>query len=75
MTYRLPTPLAHWVLIPDGGSEASLAAGSINDAFPYECAAGTFGDSYNPVAQSSPQCSGPCPAGSFCVKATVTPAP
>ena len=70
LTYRLPAPLAHWVFVPGGSTEASLAdddgAVVIDDAFPYACAPGVFGDSDAPEEQSGPHCSGPCEPGYWC---------
>ena len=73
--YVLPTPLARWVLIPDGRNEATLAAGAIDDDFPYPCSAGLYGNSYLPFDQSGPLCSGACPAGYSCGTATAEPLP
>ena len=71
--YTLPTPLARWVLIPEGGAVATLSSGAINTDFPYACSAGLYGNSYDLFDQSGPQCSGSCPAGYSCGKATVDP--
>ena len=73
LRYALPTPLARWVLISDGGGEASLAPGAIDDEFPYPCSPGLLGDSYDALVQSGPLCSGACPAGYSCGKATIFP--
>ena len=75
LRYGLPTPLSRWVLIPDGRGEATLAAGAVDDDFPYPCSAGLYGNSYDPADQSGPQCSGACPAGYSCGTATIDPAP
>jgi len=73
LSYELPSPLATWVLT-GGGSISSLGAGYIDDDFPYDCAAGLYGDSFSTFDQSGPHCSGSCPAGEYCEKRTTIPA-
>ena len=52
-----------------------LRAGAllIDDDFPYPCAAGLFGNTLSVLHQNGPQCSGSCPAGKYCAKATTEP--
>ena len=35
--YHLPTPMAHWVFISDGGIRSTLSVGHVDDDFPYTC--------------------------------------
>ena len=46
---------------------------SIDDAYPFACAPGVYGAADDLEAQSSPSCSGPCPAGARCPLATEHP--
>ena len=73
LIYKLPTPLAHWILITDGGNQAQLNPGSIDVDYPFPCAPGIFGASNASSDQSGPQCSGACPKGFFCPMATSVP--
>jgi len=72
VVYTLPCPLGYWI---NAGSAASapVESGATNLDFPFACTPGQYGDSYD--KQSSPQCSGRCPAGFFCPLATITPMP
>ena len=46
---------------------------SIDDAYPFACAPGLYGEADDLEGQTSPSCSGPCPAGSSCPLATQHP--
>ena len=42
--------------------------------YPFRCGPGVYGDSLVPADQTSAECSGPCPAGSYCPdEPTITP--
>jgi len=86
VTYVLPAPLAHWIanVVECGPADSwcfteygrffsRLTSASVNVDYPYVCPPGLFGNSTQPPHQSSPQCSGSCPAGKFCSGATVWP--
>ena len=72
LVYRLPTPLGHWINSL-GRDRLALTAGESYLGFPPSCSAGLYGGQFTTVAQSSPLCSGLCPAGFTCGVATVTP--
>ena len=72
LVYRLPAPLGHWINSL-GQDYLTLQAGVSYDDFPPACSAGLYGDRATTAAQSSPLCSGLCPAGFTCGLATVTP--
>ena len=71
LEYHLPTPLGHYVIITDRGTSTQLGMAIVDATFPFECTPGSYGD--NETAQSSPRCSGRCPAGYHCPGATVHP--
>ena len=75
VVYHLPAPPAHFVVIVERLSTISqLRKGSlIDDNYPFECAAGNFGRFATREVQSTPRCSGLCPAGYYCPLATVEP--
>ena len=84
LQYALPAPLAHyidsardgaWTADYRGAPSLSLKAGVQYRDYPSACAAGLFGNTRSVEAQSSALCSGLCPAGSTCGKATIVPAP
>ena len=52
-----------------------LEPGSIEADFPYNCAAGLLGNSFNIHAQSGPQCASACWEGYYCSGATSMPTP
>mgnify|MGYP001364176841 CR=1 FL=1 len=56
-----------------GRTIAMLAPGGLDDDYPYACAPGLYGGSNATDEQSSPMCSGRCPAGKFCSGATIVP--
>lgn len=71
--YLLPTPLGHYVIITNRGSKAPLSMALVDDSYPPQCAGGRFGSSDERSEQSSPRCSGACPAGHACAPGTVQP--
>jgi len=73
LSYRLPTPLGHYVIITNRGLVAELSTPLVDDDFPYECAASRYGNSTSREDQSSPRCSGMCPAGHYCETGAVQP--
>ena len=50
-----------------------LSVGSVSEDFPFPCSSGLYGESQSVAAQSTPQCSGLCPAGRKCARATAIP--
>ena len=50
-----------------------LPRGALNDDYPFACAPGVFGESFDAAQQSTPQCSGACPSGFHCGGGTVVP--
>ena len=64
LTYRLPCSMGRWILAAIGNTSA--LEGAIDADFPYACSAGLLGSSFELLEQSTPQCSGPCPAGFAC---------
>ena len=52
---------------------ALLSIGDSEHDYPLGCAAGFYGDSDAHAKQTTPQCSGPCPAGRRCASATIEP--
>lgn len=50
-----------------------LTVGAVSDDFPFQCSSGLYGDSDAVDAQSTPQCSGLCPAGKKCARGTSIP--
>jgi hypothetical protein len=51
----------------------SLETGAHDDAtYPLKCF-GTFGDTFDILAQSRPTCSAVCPAGTYCWSGTIVP--
>ena len=74
LTYELPAPPAHFVVIMDKGSSiAEITGGLIDEHYPFECAPGKYGADMGRDTQATPRCSGPCPAGRYCPLATVEP--
>ena len=73
LEYRLPTPLGHYVQILNRGLVAKVTTAIIDDPYPFECAGGSYGGSDAREVQSSPRCSGRCPAGFTCPGATAIP--
>ena len=78
--YKLPAPPAHYlVIVGRGVDELALPPASlIDDTFPFECAAGRYGQrpSSTQVAmsiQTTPRCNTSCPAGYHCPVATAEP--
>ena len=74
LVYRLPAPLGHWINSL-GQDHLRLQAGESYVDFPAACSAGLYGNETTTKAQSSPLCSGLCPAGHTCGLATVVPEP
>ena len=74
IVYQLPAPLGHWINSL-GQDLLTLQAGESYVDFPPACSAGLYGDLATTEAQSSPLCSGLCPAGHTCGLATVVPCP
>ena len=74
LVYRLPAPLGHWINSL-GQDDLALTAGESYIDFPPTCSAGLFGNKSITKEQSSPFCSGLCPAGHTCGLATVVPLP
>ena len=70
--YYLPAPLGRWILPDSSATRATLVSGGHSE-YPYACAPGLYGSDNSTSSQSSPQCSGLCPAGSYCGSATHTP--
>jgi len=62
------------VIITNRGLVAELSTPLVDDDFPYECAASRYGNSSLKEEQSSPRCSGVCPAGHYCVTGAIEPA-
>jgi hypothetical protein len=53
-----------------------VAPGAIDENFPFACSPGLYGNTYHPLDQFRPACSGRCPAGQQCPQpATIVPAP
>ena len=74
VTYELPAPPAHYVVIMEkDATQAKIASGLIDENYPFECAPGTYGADIETDTQSTPRCSGPCPAGHYCPLATIEP--
>ena len=73
--YRLPVRRGHHVIITDRGDVAPLSQAIVDDTYPFECSGGRYGNAedHEREAQSSPRCSGSCPAGSSCPPATINP--
>jgi len=74
LTYKLPAPLGRWVFAQEAADAAWIATESseeINADYPYACNAGLKGAGYTPREQSTPLCSGPCTAGTYCPAASV----
>ena len=76
VSYQLPVPQGHYVIITDRGNTAPLSMAIVDDTYPFECSAGRYGAAADDEreAQSTPRCSGTCPRGRVCVAATVVPA-
>ena len=73
--YELPAPLGRYVFIQDNSGIYHFERGEHNGDFPFACAAGVVGNSYNVKDQTAPRCTGSCPAGYYCGKQTVSPVP
>ena len=74
IVYELPTPLARYVEITDGGTTwTSSERVAIEVDFPTSCSAGFFGNSFERAKQSTPACSGACGKGTYCGSTTITP--
>ena len=71
--YTLPTPLGHYVIITDRSDNTPVSMQIIDATFPFECSPGNFGGLFNTSTQTTPRCSGRCPAGHYCPSATVVP--
>ena len=69
LTYQLPAPLGRWI----AASRQVINSGSSVPDYPYACPAGLFGNSTEVSVQTSPACTGRCPAGRVCLGATVVP--
>lgn len=64
LEYQLPAPLGRWVFAREEDDWISTEVmGKIDSDYPYACNAGLLGQSNDPNEQSSPRCSGSCPAG------------
>ena len=48
---------------------------TVEEDYPFSCAPGVYGAEDDTIGQSSPACSGRCPAGHSCSGGTVTPSP
>ena len=84
--YIMPAPLGHHVRNPvlctgppncdhlHNGMHVKALAGDLA-TFPPQCPSGFLGQSYKVADQSSPRCSGLCPAGKYCVAGTSAPKP
>ena len=72
LVYQLPAPLGHWINSL-GQDYLTLQPGESYVDFPPACSAGLYGHDTSTAAQSSPLCSGLCPAGFTCGLATVVP--
>ena len=64
--YACVSDLYNLTLVPISGSLE-------DDPYPFACAPGVYGNSSVDANQTSPQCSGACPAGSFCPQNAVHP--
>ena len=74
VTYELPAPPAHYVVIMGKGlTTAEISKGLIDENYPFECAPGKYGADVSRDVQATPRCSGPCPEGFSCPVATVEP--
>lgn len=84
ISYTLPTPLGHYVIITNEGEVATQdeIMPLVDEDFPFRCGIGKYGNlslstltpyTESRIAQSSPRCAGVCPAGHFCSAATVDP--
>ena len=71
--YELPAPLGRYVFIQDNSGIYRFEPGEHLGDFPFACAAGVVGDSFD--RQSNPACNSVCPAGYYCGKQTVSPMP
>ena len=60
LAYRLPAPLG--TTLRDGNVQQLhlVTYNTLDDDFPYDCAAGLYGQTYDLEAQGSPSCSGQC---------------
>jgi len=70
--YVLPAPLAHWINSL-GQDRLELTVGTAYGDYPHACSAGLYGNGASLEEQSSPLCSGLCPAGKICGGATADP--
>jgi hypothetical protein len=74
VSYELPAPLGRWAFDPvNAGISYLPLSTTIESDYPYACSAGLLGESY--ASQSTPGCSGPCPAGSWCGMGSHVPTP
>jgi hypothetical protein len=74
VSYTLPAPLGHFLQIWDDGRVSTVNQPIIDDDYPFKCAVQRYGNATLPLSvQSSPRCSGLCPAGHYCPQATVQP--
>ena len=75
VSYELPVPRGHYVIITDRGAVSPLSMAIIDEAYPFGCAAGRVGhaDDNDRTAQSTPRCGGSCPSGHYCEVATIDP--
>jgi hypothetical protein len=58
---------------PDDDGTALVIPGATDLDYPFACAPGLYGGSFEISQQSSAQCSGQCPSGRFCPIATADP--
>lgn len=56
-----------------GMALSTITPGAMEEDFPYTCAAGLLGENDLIDSQDGPDCSGYCPAGTYCPKGSVTP--
>ena len=71
--YELPAPLGRYAFIQNNDGIYDFESGERTSDFPFECPAGTVGDSSTARNQSSPACSQVCPAGYHCGARTTVP--
>jgi hypothetical protein len=85
VTYRLPAPLGRWIdfgtcqresagrTLSIGAPPAHVTPGATDLEYPFACAPGLYGGSYETSQQSSAECSGLCWAGYYCPIGTADP--
>ena len=76
IAYALPGPEGYWINNPvtdQGLTSWRLSQPYDDPTLPYPCAPGLRGSGTDVASQSTPLCSGPCPAGFYCERANLVP--